>query len=59
MLRGKAQCKPTGVVGIAIDTDTKLVGSYMLAKRDPFCARAFVRNVCTDWPGVTSSRQMA
>lgn len=30
---------------IAIDPDTKLVVSYMLGKRDPFCARIFIRDL--------------
>jgi IS1 family transposase len=30
---------------VAIDPDTKLVVSYMLGKRDPFCARVFIRDL--------------
>jgi len=30
---------------VAIDPDTKLVVSYMLGKRDPFCARIFIRDL--------------
>ncbi len=30
---------------IAIDPDSKLVVSYMLGKRDPFCARVFIRDL--------------
>jgi len=30
---------------VAIDPDSKLVVSYMLGKRDPFCARVFIRDL--------------
>jgi IS1 family transposase len=30
---------------VAIDPDTKLVVSYMLGKRDPFCAKVFIRDL--------------
>jgi IS1 family transposase len=30
---------------VALDPDTKLVVSYMLGKRDPFCARVFIRDL--------------